>query len=174
VREIGLRDASDPEIFRRARVANAVVMTKDRDFIRLARGLEQGPGGLAAVFQRIGPEHQLDGHFLYQQRVRRWALARLQRNPDDRDALWSLALLATLNNRPVEASRWYGRLQALEPGNPWPAAYRAVVSLADHRGWPVPICRQVVDLLEARVDPREAVRALMERDLRPEAGERQP
>jgi 4-amino-4-deoxy-L-arabinose transferase-like glycosyltransferase len=103
----------------------------DRDFIRLARGLEQGPGGLAAVFQRIGPEHQLDGHFLYQQRVRRWALARLQRNPDDRDALWSLALLATLNNRPVEAGRWYGRLQDLEPGNPWPAAYRAVVSLAD-------------------------------------------
>ena len=41
VREIGLRDASDPEIFRRARVANAVVMTKDRDFIRLLD--EQGP-----------------------------------------------------------------------------------------------------------------------------------
>ena len=35
VREIGLRDASDPEIFQRARAANAVVMTKDRDFIRL-------------------------------------------------------------------------------------------------------------------------------------------
>ena len=41
VREIGLRDASDPEIFRRARAANAVVMTKDRDFIRLLD--EQGP-----------------------------------------------------------------------------------------------------------------------------------
>lgn len=103
----------------------------DADFIRLARGLEQGPAGLAAVFERIGPEHQLDGHFLYQQRVRRWARERLQRQPDDRDALWSLALLATLNNRPVEAGQWYGRLQALEPGNPWPAAYRAVVSLAD-------------------------------------------
>lgn len=50
-----------------------------------------------------------------------------------------------------------------------PPTARAVVSLADHQGWPVPICRQVVDLLEARVDPREAVRALMERDLRPEA-----
>ncbi len=103
----------------------------DKDFIQLARGLEQGPCGLAAVFERIGPEHQLDGHFLYQQRVRRWALAQLQRHPDDRDALWSLALLATLNNRPVEAGRWYGRLQALEPRNPWPASYRAVVSLAD-------------------------------------------
>lgn len=41
VREIGLRDVSDPEIFRRARAANAVVMTKDRDFIRLLD--EQGP-----------------------------------------------------------------------------------------------------------------------------------
>jgi len=103
----------------------------DADFIRMARGLERGPGGLAAVFERIGPEHQLDGHFLYQQRVRRWARERLQRQPDDRDALWSLALLATLNNRPVEAGQWYGRLQTLEPRNPWPAAYRAVVSLAD-------------------------------------------
>jgi glycerol-3-phosphate dehydrogenase (NAD(P)+) len=55
-----------------------------------------------------------------------------------------------------------------------PPTARAVVSLADHRGWPVPLCRQVVDLLEARVDPREAVRALMERDLRPEADERRP
>ena len=103
----------------------------DRDFIRLARGLEQGPAGLAAVFKRIGPEHQLDGHFLYQQRVRLWALQRLQRDPGDRDALWSLALLATLNNRPAEAGHWYGRLQNLDPRNPWPAAYRAVVSLAD-------------------------------------------
>jgi hypothetical protein len=30
----------------------------------------------------------------------------------------------------------------------------------------------VVNLLEGRVDPREAVRSLMERDLRPEADER--
>jgi len=53
-----------------------------------------------------------------------------------------------------------------------PPTARAVVSLADQKGWSVPICRQVVDLLEGRVDPREAVRALMERDLRPEAEER--
>lgn len=103
----------------------------DDAFIRMARGLEQGPAGLAAVFERIGPEHQLDGHFHYQQRVSRWARQRLLHDPGDRDALWSLALLATLNNRPAEAGHWYGRLQSLEPGNPWPAAYRAVVSLAD-------------------------------------------
>ncbi len=41
VREIGLRDASDSEIFRAARTTGAVVMTKDRDFIRLLE--EQGP-----------------------------------------------------------------------------------------------------------------------------------
>ena len=41
VREIGLWDASDPEIFLRARAAGAVVMPKDRDFIRLLD--EQGP-----------------------------------------------------------------------------------------------------------------------------------
>jgi glycerol-3-phosphate dehydrogenase (NAD(P)+) len=50
-----------------------------------------------------------------------------------------------------------------------PTTARAVVALADRQGWSVPICRQVVDLLESRVDPRETVRALMERDLRPEA-----
>ena len=41
VRDVGLRDASDPEIFRAAREAGVVVMTKDRDFIRLLE--EQGP-----------------------------------------------------------------------------------------------------------------------------------
>ncbi len=50
-----------------------------------------------------------------------------------------------------------------------PSTARAVVALADRQGWSVPICRQVVELLEGRVDPRETVRALMERDLRPEA-----
>jgi len=35
VRDIGLRDAEDPEIFRQARAASAVVMTKDEDFVDL-------------------------------------------------------------------------------------------------------------------------------------------
>ena len=35
VREIGLRNATDPVIFQRARAAADVVMTKDRDFMRL-------------------------------------------------------------------------------------------------------------------------------------------
>ncbi len=41
VRDLGLRDASDAEIFRRARERDAVILTKDADFVRL---LEiQGP-----------------------------------------------------------------------------------------------------------------------------------
>jgi len=35
LRDLGLRDATDVEIFRAAREQNAVVMTKDRDFIAL-------------------------------------------------------------------------------------------------------------------------------------------
>ena len=34
-RDLGLRDAKDQEIFSAARQANAVVMTKDADFVRL-------------------------------------------------------------------------------------------------------------------------------------------
>ena len=35
VRDLGLRDASDPVIFQSAREANAIVLTKDADFTRL-------------------------------------------------------------------------------------------------------------------------------------------
>ena len=35
LRDIGLRDAADLEIFRAAREANAIVITKDRDFVDL-------------------------------------------------------------------------------------------------------------------------------------------
>ncbi|MEX1315699.1 MAG: DUF5615 family PIN-like protein [Synechococcaceae cyanobacterium] len=41
VRELGLRNADDREIFAQARSAGAVVMTKDRDFLHLL--FEQGP-----------------------------------------------------------------------------------------------------------------------------------
>ena len=41
VHDVGLRDASDPAIFRAAREAGVVVVTKDRDFIRLLD--DQGP-----------------------------------------------------------------------------------------------------------------------------------
>lgn len=51
VRELGLRDAADLEIFRAARSSDVVVMTKDRDFIRLLD--EQGPPP-RVIWLRVG------------------------------------------------------------------------------------------------------------------------
>jgi len=116
---------------RRSGAGGGQLETFDQDFIRLARGMETGPAGLAKVLSRIGIEHQLDGHFLYQERVKAWAEQQLQKDPNDADALWSLALLATLQNRPLQAQARFGQLQNQQPDNPWPSGYRAVVLLAD-------------------------------------------
>ena len=43
VRDLGLRQAEDPEIFDRARKAQAVVFTKDEDFVDLVRRLGTPP-----------------------------------------------------------------------------------------------------------------------------------
>lgn len=43
IRDLGLRDASDEEIFMRAREADAVLLSKDNDFIRLNEKLGQPP-----------------------------------------------------------------------------------------------------------------------------------
>jgi 4-amino-4-deoxy-L-arabinose transferase-like glycosyltransferase len=122
------------ELWRRRPGATPAVRF-DEPFIALARGMENGPAGLEAVFDAIGPQHQLDGHFLYQDRVTGWARTRLERNPSDPDALWSLALLGVLQNRPQQASHWFALLEAALPSNPWPSAYRAVVLLADWKPW---------------------------------------
>ena len=120
----------------------------------LARGMELGPVGVRAVFDSIGREHQADAHFAYQERVGAWARQRLSQDPHDRDALWSLALIETLRNRPQAAASWYQRLEELDPLAPWPAAYRAVVLLADWhpgqaanvlRGLPEAAARQPVN-----------------------------
>lgn len=39
VRDLGLRDASDPVIFKSAREANAIVLTKDADFTTSSRSM---------------------------------------------------------------------------------------------------------------------------------------
>lgn len=39
VRDLGLRDAKDPPIFQAARAADAVVMTKDSDFVEMLERL---------------------------------------------------------------------------------------------------------------------------------------
>ncbi len=51
-----------------------------------------------------------------------------------------------------------------------PRTARATLAMADQHGWRLPICEQVVRLLAGAIDAPQAVRALMERDLRPEAG----
>ena len=43
IRDLGLRDATDQEIFRAARRENAVVMTKDSDFVSLLDRLGPPP-----------------------------------------------------------------------------------------------------------------------------------
>jgi predicted nuclease of predicted toxin-antitoxin system len=43
VRDLGLRQAEDPEIFDRARKGQAVVFTKDEDFVDLVRRLGTPP-----------------------------------------------------------------------------------------------------------------------------------
>ena len=43
VRDLGLREGEDPEIFDRARKAQAVVFTKDEDFVDLVRRLGTPP-----------------------------------------------------------------------------------------------------------------------------------
>ncbi len=50
-----------------------------------------------------------------------------------------------------------------------PRTARATTALAARHGWQLPICDQVVQLLEGRVDARSAVQALMQRDPRAEA-----
>jgi glycerol-3-phosphate dehydrogenase (NAD(P)+) len=52
-----------------------------------------------------------------------------------------------------------------------PRTARASLVLARRQGWRLPICGQVVSLLDGEIDAPGAVRALMERDLRPEIAE---
>lgn len=51
IRDVGLRDAKDPQIFNAAREANAVVLTKDSDFALLLERFGPPP---AVVWLRCG------------------------------------------------------------------------------------------------------------------------
>jgi glycerol-3-phosphate dehydrogenase (NAD(P)+) len=50
-----------------------------------------------------------------------------------------------------------------------PRTARATLALAEREGWQLPICGQVVRLLAGRVEARQAVQELMQRDLKAEA-----
>jgi predicted nuclease of predicted toxin-antitoxin system len=49
LRDLGLRDAEDPVIFAAARIATAVIMTKDYDFVQLLERLGPPLGSLAGI-----------------------------------------------------------------------------------------------------------------------------
>ena len=122
------------ELWQRKQTAPKAKGFADR-FSLLAAGLAEGPKGLAPLFDAIGVQHQLDGHRSYQVQVRQQALTELRRDPNNAKALWSLALLGVLQNRALEAEQWFARLEQLEPQNPWPPAYRAVVLNAAWQPW---------------------------------------
>jgi glycerol-3-phosphate dehydrogenase (NAD(P)+) len=65
----------------------------------------------------------------------------------------------------MPAAEAQDRIQATVEG---PGTARAALRLANREGWSLPICRQVVELLEGRLTAPEAVQALMEREPRPE------
>ncbi len=65
----------------------------------------------------------------------------------------------------ASAEEAMGQIQATVEG---PRTARAALRLAEREGWSLPICRQVVDLLDGRLSAPDAVRALMEREPRPE------
>lgn len=106
-----------------------------QQFVALAQGLADGPQGLARFMEQIGPHHQLDGHFLYQQQVEAWANRRLAQDPQATDALWSMAALAILRQDASTADHWLAQLEAVLPDHPWPTTYRAAVLLVDWKPW---------------------------------------
>ena len=107
----------------------------EQRFPPLAAGLAKGPAGLDPVFSSVAIEHMLDGHFSYREPLRRAALERLQQDPSDDSARWTLALLAVLTNRPMEAAHHFELLENSHPETPWPSAYRSVVLLAGWNPW---------------------------------------
>ena len=54
LRDLGLRDATDREIFLRARIESAIIITKDSDFVRLLEELGSPPQiGRASCRERV-------------------------------------------------------------------------------------------------------------------------
>ncbi len=106
-----------------------------KNFPKLAMGLKDGPKGVEEVFAVIEVQHMLDGHMQYRVQTSQTASERLLDNPSDLEALWTLALLKVLGNRPAEASAYFATLEKLLPQNPWPSIYRSIVTLAGLNPW---------------------------------------
>jgi len=103
----------------------------DLRFIALARAMEAGPSALQAIFEEVDPWHLLDPEFAYQNRVELWALKVLELRPDDRDALWSLALINVLRNRPNQAADWFEYIEKTDGEESWAHVYRLAVLIAN-------------------------------------------
>ena len=123
-------EGRDIELWKRLTTAPAPERF-DKRFIALARRMENGPAALEAIFSAIEPWHLLDPTFSYQERVQTWALKAIEARPDDRDALWSMALINVLRNRPNQAADWFERIQSADGEESWAHAYRLVVLIAN-------------------------------------------
>lgn len=128
--------------------------TFDSKFIHMARGMGKGPSGLKPIFNKIGLWHLVDPSFSYQNRVQQWAFNRLEKNDRDQDALWSLALIKVLQNRPNEAAGLFNRLTIMEDYKGWAASYYAVTLLAD---WQTCRAAQVTDKALAKLDDSQSL-----------------
>ncbi len=106
-----------------------------RQFTNLATGLAEGPKGLKPIFAVVEKQHMLDGHFKYRIQVRQDNLEKLQNNPYDLNARWSLALLDILSNRLNDSSKHFEKLELILPNNSWPSTYRTLVTLASLNPW---------------------------------------
>ena len=73
----------------------------------------------------------LDPIFSYQSRVVTRSKNILKINQDNKEALWSLALVAVLQNKPKEANIWFTKLEELYGQGSWASVYRSFVLFAD-------------------------------------------
>ncbi len=145
------------ELWRRAGPEQGITIAER--FVELAQGLADGPVGLARFMEQIGPMHQLDGHFLYQDQVHAWSGQRLQTDPHAADALWSLAAMAILNRSVSSANHWLLLLEEALPHNPWPTAYRAAVFLTNWQAGPA---KQALRSLTPAQQEEPLLRALVD------------
>jgi hypothetical protein len=70
LRDLGLRDANDREIFLAAREAGATIMTKDSDFVRLVENLGPSSSNLDYLRQHFKPEPETSSGEYIAARVR--------------------------------------------------------------------------------------------------------
>jgi len=102
--------------------------------IRLAQGLEAGPSGLAAVFERDSP-HTSSNATSSTEAVSGLAEARLKQPPNDESPLEAWPLLAVFaKNRPVHGRRWFSPASR-GSNRHQPLAVRPTRSVSAAGGW---------------------------------------